>query len=129
MIAYTHMQYLASFVLALCYRVLAFQAVLDLLSGEKNARIKSIKDAIEQESKVEGQLSVRHDVFDILKVSSYIYATAGINARGTHTHPQPPEKISPNAKIRLNCQWFIIIFMILSLHVVIIIKLMFKVNA
>ena len=40
----------------------------------------------------------------------------------------PPGEI-PSLKICLNCQWFVMAFMIISLHVVIIIKLMFKVDA
>ena len=36
--------------------------------------------------------------------------------------------ISPSLKVWLNCQWYMMDFMIISVHVVIIIKLMFKVN-
>ena len=53
---------------------------------------------------------------------------SGIDTGGGGTLGFLPWRNSLPPKIWLNCQWFMMAFMMISLHVVIIIKLMFKVN-
>lgn len=48
--------------------VLFLKAILDLLSAEKNVRKQDLEDNITARAKVESELELRHDVFEVMEV-------------------------------------------------------------
>ena len=44
--------------------------VLDLLNSEKNARKEVFEKEMEAQGKVESELTLRHDIFEVMKVEN-----------------------------------------------------------
>lgn len=62
----------------------SLQGILDQLNEGRVSTIKQLEDTIKQEKSIAGMLEVRHEVFDILKVSFFFLTF--IMERNAHAH-------------------------------------------
>lgn len=72
------------------------QAILELLTAEKNARKKDIEDALAAQARTESELEIRHDIFDVLKENNAM--------RMEEEYRRRLHQVSNTVKRRLNYQ-------------------------